>query len=161
MASRRPIGIVGQLFLLGLISAALTGAAWKTASEPLDLRYAWGAHVETSAAETGMNTVSVDEAKIIADTFSHLVLDARKATDFAAGRIPGAMSLPVSDLDTHLAEIAAFLTPAQPILVYCSGAECEESLELGKFLIDAGYTNVTLFAGGITEWEKAGHPVER
>jgi rhodanese-related sulfurtransferase len=71
------------------------------------------------------------------------------------------MSLPVSDLDNHLPALAGLLTPEQPILVYCSGAECEESLELGRFLIASGYTNIALFAGGMAEWTAAGHPVEQ
>lgn len=161
MASRRSIGIARQMLLLGAVAGGLSWAAWQASDQPLALDYNWGAHVEAAATETGMRTVSVEETKIITDSFSHILLDARKSADYTAGRIPGAMSLPVSDLDAHLAEIAAFLTPAQPILVYCSGAECEESLELGKFLIESGYTNVTLFAGGITAWEKAGYPVER
>lgn len=161
MTSRCSIGIAGQMVLLGLTAGGLSWAAWKTSDHPLALDYNWGLHVEASAAETGMRTVTVEEAKTMAESFTYVLLDARKASDFSAGRLPGAMSLPVSDLDAHLAEIAAFLTPSQPILVYCSGAECEESLELGKFLIESGYTNVSLFAGGISAWEKAGYPVER
>ena len=39
--------------------------------------------------------------------------------------------------------------------------ECEESLDLGKVLMDSGFSNVVLFAGGMTEWTNAGHVVER
>ncbi len=146
---------------LAALAAVLAYAAWRTSDTPLALDYAWASHVATAAAETGMRAVTVDEAHAIATSFSHLVLDARKPSDFAAGRIPGAMSLPVSDLDTHLPALAGLLTPEQPLLVYCSGAECEESLELGRILIQSGYTNIALFAGGMAEWTAAGHPVEQ
>ncbi len=161
MATSRPIGTAAQAVTIGVAAALLAMAARWSSVNPLPLDYAWGSHVETSAAETGMQTVSATEAREIAASFSHIVLDARKAADFAAGHIPGAMSLPVSALDQHFAEVSAMLTPDHPILVYCSGAECEESLELGKILIQSGFTNVTLFAGGIAEWERAGYPVER
>jgi rhodanese-related sulfurtransferase len=53
------------------------------------------------------------------------------------------------------------LTPEQPIVVYCSGPECDESLKLGEILITAGYTNIALFAGGMTAWTEAGYEVQR
>jgi rhodanese-related sulfurtransferase len=149
------------MVVLASLSGVLAYAAWRTSDTPLALDYAWASHVATAATQTGMRTVALEEAHAIATSFSHLVLDARKPTDFAAGRIPGAMSLPVSDLDNHLPALAGLLTPEQPILVYCSGAECEESLELGRFLIASGYTNIALFAGGMAEWTAAGHPVEQ
>lgn len=161
MAPTRRPGTAVQMLLLGLVAAVATLAARAFYPEPLPLDYAWGDHVAAAAEATGMRTVTTEEARVIADTFSHVVLDARKAADYAAGRIPGAMSLPVSAFDAHFGEISALLTPGQPILVYCSGAECEESLELGKILISAGFTNIALFAGGISAWEQAGYPVER
>jgi len=161
MTRLRCQGTGGQMILLAALAALLAYATWRNSDQPLPLDYAWSSHVASAATQTGMRAVDLPEAHAIVQSFSHLVLDARKASDFAAGRIPGAMSLPVSDLDTYLPGLAGLLTPEQPILVYCSGAECEESLELGRFLITAGYTNVALFAGGMAEWTAAGHPVEQ
>jgi rhodanese-related sulfurtransferase len=149
-----------MLLLLALAVAGAAGSRLLT-EKPLPLHYAWGEHVAGTAVEKGMRTASVEEARAISDSFSHIILDARRTSDYNAGRIPGAMSLPVHEVDKHLASVSALLTPAQPILVYCSGHECEESLELGEILIKSGYTNVTLFAGGITAWQEAGYPVER
>jgi len=150
-----------QFLLLLVLSVVAATIARTYYAKPLPFRYAWSEHVVSTASEKGMRTVSTEEAKQIADSFSHIILDARKMSDYTAGRIPGAMSLPVSDLDSHIASISALLTPEQPILVYCSGQECEESLELGAILITHGYTNITLFAGGITAWTEAGYKVER
>ena len=52
------------------------------------------------------------------------------------------------------------LTPEQPILVYCSGQACDESLLVSSNLLEQGFTNVSLFAGGMEEWLAAGHDLE-
>lgn len=149
--------------MLFLLAVCAVGAALGRLcrDNPLPLRYAWSNHVAMEAQQEGMRTVDVSEAKAIVDSFSHIVLDARKTPEFHEGHIPGAMSLPVGEFDKHIASVSALLTPAQPIMVYCSGHECDESLELGGILIRSGFTNVTLFAGGMTSWKKAGYRVER
>lgn len=161
MRARKSPGTLLQMLIL--LAAAGLGAiaARPFYDNPLPFHYAWDRHVEGAATEKGMRTATLEEARAISDSFSHIILDARRTSDYQAGRIPGAMSLPVHEVDKHLASVTAFLTPSQPILVYCSGHECEESLELGQILMTAGYTNVTLFAGGITDWQAAGYPVER
>jgi len=161
MPDRKHPGTLLQMLLLIALAAAGVVVSRFIYEKPLPLNYAWGQHVAGAALEKGMRTATVEEARAISDSFSHIILDARRSSDYNAGRIPGAMSLPVHEVDKHLASVSALLTPSQPILVYCSGHECEESLELGEILITSGYTNVTLFAGGITAWQAAGYPVER
>jgi rhodanese-related sulfurtransferase len=157
----RATSLPAQLALLA--GLALIGAvlAHRFAAEPLALDTVWSNFVATAAREQGMDPVDLDAVRTMVDNFSHLVLDARRASDYQTGRLPGALSLPVHDFDAHFAEIAALLTPEQPVLVYCSGEECEESLDLGRMLIAAGYTNISLFAGGMAAWTGANLPVEQ
>lgn len=139
-------------------------AAWtmrQLEDAPHPLRYAWSEHVSRSAQEKGMRTVTLEEAREIAITFSHILFDARKPTDFQAGHLPGAMSLSLLDFDALFPSVEPLLTPEQPVLVYCSGEDCDESLKLGEMLIELGYTNLTLFAGGMKAWQEAGYEVER
>lgn len=159
---RRPApGIVLQMLLLLGISSAGVGIARFLYDRPLPLDYRWSSHLETAATEIGMRMVTVDEAKQITDSFSHLVLDARSNADYLTGRLPGAMSLPVNDFRDYFENVAPLLADEFPVMVYCSGLECDESLELGKILIDSGFTNVVLFAGGMTAWTNAGYRVEQ
>ncbi|MGA1193263.1 MAG: rhodanese-like domain-containing protein [Kiritimatiellia bacterium] len=164
MPSPRPSGmpVFKQMAIL-LAGSSLAAFAlwWQQGENRLALDYTWGDHVEQSAREKGMITASLDEAKIIVDSFSHIVLDARKTVDFEAGHLPGAMSLPLLEFDAAFGGIAPLLTPDQPVMVYCSGKECDESIKLGEILIEAGYTNVTLFAGGMIAWQEAGFEVQR
>lgn len=152
---------IKQMLILLTGSTLAAFAMWYQQDDRLPLDYAWGDHVEQSAREKGMSTVSLEEARQIVDTFSHIVLDARKTADFEAGHLPGAMSLPLLDFDTAFNAIAPLLTPEQPVMVYCSGKECDESLKLGEILIEAGFTNITLFAGGMIAWQEAGLEVQR
>ena len=46
-----------------------------------------------------------------------------------------------------------------PIIVYCGGGECETSIEVAWFLVEAGYTKVTYFPDGYQGWADEGYPV--
>jgi rhodanese-related sulfurtransferase len=53
------------------------------------------------------------------------------------------------------------LDPADEIVVYCAGAYCAASIYAYKLLERNGYTRVRRYAGGVTDWEAAGLPLER
>lgn len=161
MPTRNGPGTIASAIFLMALAAAGAVVAHLVRENPLPLDYTWSDRVALNAQAKGMRTVDVDEARRIVESFSHVVLDARRELDYQAGRLPGAMSLPTDDFDLHLPMVATLLTPDQPILVYCSGLECDESLKLGEILIASGYTNITLFAGGMTAWTAAQLPVER
>jgi rhodanese-related sulfurtransferase len=46
------------------------------------------------------------------------------------------------------------------IIVYCSNYACSTSHFVAQKLIDAGYTNVWVYAAGMAGWFLAGYPVE-
>lgn len=152
---------IKQMLILLAGSSLAAFGMWFQQEDRLPLNYAWGDHVEQTAQAKGMATATLEEAKIIVDSFSHIVLDARKTSDFEAGHLPGAMSLPLTEFDAAFSGIAPLLTPEQPVMVYCSGKECDESIKLGETLIAAGYTNITLFAGGMIAWQEAGFEAQR
>jgi rhodanese-related sulfurtransferase len=69
----------------------------------------------------------------------------------------------------HLPGSIHFETPQQmltalnrddDVVVYCSNVDCAASLNTIKKLVEAGYPNVSHYAGGIIDWEAAGLPVE-
>lgn len=154
-------GTLAQMVVLLVAAVAAAAVMRALDDDPLPFDYAWSQHVERAAQEKGMRTVTLDEAREMVSAFSHIVLDARKVADYEAGHLPGAMSLPLLDFDEQFPVISALLTPEQPVLVYCSGHDCDESLKLGEILIQSGYTNITLFAGGMSAWQDAGLEVQR
>jgi len=137
----------------GLLANALRpdGIPWKQD---------WGRFVEAQALDIGLSIASVDQAREIVSSGDYAVLDARPHSDYIAGHIPSALSVPYDDLGTAFPRAQLFMLPGQPVLVYCSGVACDESLELSRFLLQQGYSNVVLFAGGFSEWSKAGLEIE-
>lgn len=82
------------------------------------------------------------------------LIDVRELDEWQEGHIAGGTLIPMSEFAARVQEI----DPAQPIIVYCrSGGR---SLMVAEALQNAGYDAKSM-AGGILEWERAGHPVER
>jgi hydroxyacylglutathione hydrolase len=82
------------------------------------------------------------------------VVDVREPSEFAAGHVPGAISLPQAELASRLDEIPS----DRPVLLVChSGAR---SLRAAQFLKQQGYERVANVAGGTKAWTLAGHPLE-
>jgi len=87
-------------------------------------------------------------------------VDARASDFFEEGHIPGAVNLP-RELLTEGGAQPELLGKSQPLIVYCSGEDCEDSLLVAKGLLALGYLNVTVFPGGWEEWEAKGGAAEK
>jgi rhodanese-related sulfurtransferase len=90
-----------------------------------------------------------------------MVIDAREPDEFAAGHIPGAISIPYEAAGGEPERLQALDSGGRPILVYCSGGTCESSRMLAEMLVrDFGKRRVLVYEGGFPEWASAGNPVE-
>ncbi len=85
-----------------------------------------------------------------------LLLDLRKADEYAAGHIPGARSVPAIELESRLAE----LPTDRRIVAYCRGPYCVVALETVERLRAKGL-EVRRLPAGIAEWQAGGHDLER
>ena len=83
------------------------------------------------------------------------VLDVRPADEFALGHLPGAVNIPIGDLEARLAE----LDPGPEIVAYCRSAYCVLSFEAVASLRARGF-KVRRLVEGLPEWRAAGFPVE-
>jgi rhodanese-related sulfurtransferase len=88
------------------------------------------------------------------------LIDAREPDEYAAGHIPGAISLPYDQSVTDPAKLESLDTGGKPIIIYCGGGTCEISMNLAFALIEAGHKKVLVYEGGFPEWAEAGLPVE-
>ena len=80
-------------------------------------------------------------------------LDTREPADFAAGHIPGALNIPLPELDRRDPRLAE----ATRILVYAQGYDSPLSPAAAKKLISLGYQNVYDFRGGAELWKAEGN----
>ena len=84
------------------------------------------------------------------------LLDVRPEDEFAAGHLPGAVNVPLRDLEARLTE----LDPGRDIIAYCRGPYCVLSFEAIALLRRRGF-NIRRLQDGFPEWAAAGLPVER
>jgi rhodanese-related sulfurtransferase/predicted transcriptional regulator len=84
-----------------------------------------------------------------------LVLDVRPTQEYAAGHLPGAVSIPVAELKRRLSE----LPKNKEIVAYCRGSFCAFAPEAARYLDKKGF-RTRLLDGGLPDWAAAGLPVE-
>ena len=91
-----------------------------------------------------------------------LLVDARDRASFAAGHIPGAISVPYEDAAQAPPRPNEIEANGRPIIVYCGGGDCEASAMLAEILIrDLQLHRVLVYEGGFPEWAGSGMPVSR
>lgn len=157
---RRAAALTGRMAVLMLL-AALCGAL-ANLGHPRRIAWVedWSIYIEARALAAGFRLADTADTRKIVQSRSHLIFDARPASDFKAGHLPGAVSLPFESLNSEFQNVAVLLLTGQPVLTYCSGLVCDESFLLTQFLRQQGFTNVVLYSGGYEEWTRAGLPVE-
>lgn len=85
-----------------------------------------------------------------------VVLDVRPQEEYDAGHIPGAVSIPLEDLEKRVKE----LPKSKQIVAYCRGPLCALAPEASRFLKSKGY-RVKRLTEGAPDWEAAGLPLSR
>lgn len=83
-----------------------------------------------------------------------VVLDVRPELEYAAGHIPGAISIPLDQLAVRLAELPV----DAEIVAYCRGPYCVLAPEAVTLLRGAG-RRARRLEDGVSEWRQAGLPV--
>jgi len=83
------------------------------------------------------------------------VLDVRPPQEYQAGHLPGAINIPLAELEDHLSS----LDPSQEVVAYCRGPHCilafDAVAKLRKHGLDARRLD-----GGLPEWRLEGLPLE-
>ncbi|MCD7755198.1 MAG: rhodanese-like domain-containing protein [Firmicutes bacterium] len=92
--------------------------------------------------------ISMDDAiKLMTEAEDYVILDVRRADEFAAGHIPGAIH--VANESIGSGAIPELPNMDQLIMVYCRSGN--RSKQASKKLAGMGYTNIVEF-GGIIDW---------
>ena len=107
------------------------------------------------ATRDGLEPVSREELLERAKTGTVLVLDVRPREEFRAGHIPGAVSIPLAELQRRVDELPADVE----IVAYCRGPYCLLAFEAVDVLRNRGLSARRL-RDGFPEWRAAGLCVE-
>ena len=83
------------------------------------------------------------------------VLDVRPVEEFAAGHLPGAVNIPIGELQKRLSE----LPRGKEVVAYCRGPFCLMSYEAMRLLRRKGLKARRRLQNGLPEWRAAGLPV--
>ncbi len=83
------------------------------------------------------------------------VLDVRPAEEYRAGHLPGAVNIPLSDLEGQLGK----LPKSKEVVAYCRGPYCVLAFEAVARLRKKGLKARRL-EDGLPEWRRRGLPVE-
>jgi rhodanese-related sulfurtransferase/predicted transcriptional regulator len=123
------------------------------------------AEVQSAEVDRVVRTYFEDRDSLEAVTRSELVerlqrdaatvLDVRPGDEFALGHLPGALNVPLNELEAHLSAFDS----SREIVAYCRGPYCVLSYEAVAMLRARGF-NVRRLEDGLPEWRAAGLPVE-
>jgi rhodanese-related sulfurtransferase len=102
-------------------------------------------------------TIDAESAKSLMDRGERVEpLDLRPATEWQAGRMPHARSLPLRELPDRVDEV-----PQAGIVVLYCGCSRDELFRAYQFLRGRRHTNVYVLEGGLEAWRQHGYGLER
>jgi rhodanese-related sulfurtransferase len=83
-----------------------------------------------------------------------LTVDVREPGEYAGGHVPGAVNIPLAELGTQVATVAADSQGAAVFVICASGNRSKA----GAGLLLKGGLDARSVAGGTAAWARAGHP---
>jgi rhodanese-related sulfurtransferase len=107
-----------------------------------------------------MKTITTQElkSKIGSDIGLHL-WNVTGTEYFKGDVIPGSRYIPAEKLADAIKN--ASLPKDAAIVVYCAGPQCPASKNAAEQLSGLGFTNVSKYTGGISEWKEAGYEISK
>lgn len=132
------------------------------------VRELWAAMRDVAAAHTAeldvlaaaylgdrsqLETIDQDELTQRIDDGSVVVIDVRNSTEYAAGHITGALSIPIEELAQRVDELADDVE----IVAYCRGPYCVFADDAVRVLADHDRSALRLL-GGFPEWQADDRP---
>lgn len=81
-----------------------------------------------------------------------VIIDARRARDYQAGHLDGAINLPVDANEALWEETTAILPQDKPIMVYCQSAGCKYAERVSVALLKDGFSGISIYRGGWHDW---------
>ncbi|MEW6260882.1 MAG: rhodanese-like domain-containing protein [Thermodesulfobacteriota bacterium] len=153
-------GFAVQFATIGLLAVLAAVAVNALRPDPLPWIGDYSEEARLSSPTGRKLAISLDEAFHLYERRQVLFLDARSASDYAAGHIAGALSAPVSEGEERLLQVLDGVPDSTVIITYCDGESCNLSKELAIMIEAFGFSHVHVLVNGLSVWKKAGYPIE-
>ena len=139
----------GEMIVVdALIFDSWNNIAYDLNGEVVDLETYTVPDIRIEEDMSGYTSITMEEARGIFETpGDYIILDVRRADEFAEGHIPGAINVANEDIASD--EPAELPDKAQTIYVYCRSGN--RSKQASAKLANMGYENIIEF-GGIIDW---------
>jgi rhodanese-related sulfurtransferase/predicted transcriptional regulator len=103
-----------------------------------------------------LESISASELHLKIHDDDIIVIDVRPKEEFLNGHIPGAVSIPLAELNEKIKDLPA----GKEIVAYCRGKYCVLAAEASKMLSSEGF-KTTIMKDDVNSWRFAGLEVER
>ncbi len=115
---------------------------------------------DEAASAGAVKKLTLTEAKFLYDNDLANFIDADDADKFNKMRIKWAYSIPADKTGDMLQSYSAILSQ-KPIVVYCRGFFNGNASKAAEKLFKAGYKKIHIFNNALSQWEKAGYPIDK
>lgn len=160
-----PALIVGVLLAAALTALLLTGGLPPApTAAPAPTAVPAPAAAAPEAGHGGLNpdgppvtVMSLSEARARFDAGTAIFIDVRSGSEYAAGHIPGALTITSGEIETMMREAG----PEVVLIAYGDASRPESGQRGAQIFMELGYPVVIALEGGFQSWRDAGHPVEQ
>lgn len=140
------------LVLLLVLSSLLVGCATPAPAAPKAAPQATSVTAAQPTALPANVTPKMVEELRAADEI--VIIDVREADEYAAGRIPGSIWIPLGELAGRTDEVPT----DKPVVMVCRSGN--RSAQAVQILQKAGFTNIHNMTGGMISWTAEGYVPE-
>ncbi len=159
--------IKGVVFLL-ILSGTIAFIFNHLSARGIALIGQWESEKGVISANAKLNTIDLsieihhpELVQQIVEKKNRMILDVRHKDFYDMGHLPGAKSFPLQEFETRLEQILKSIKKDTPILVYCSGIDCDASHTFANLLLAQNYTDVKVFPGGFALWREMGFEIDK
>jgi rhodanese-related sulfurtransferase len=124
----------------------------------LVLVLAWPAVIPAGhGTDDDVETIAAEQLKLFLDAREKVVLiDLRPLGEFQKSRLPGARSIPLTEVHKRFREIPK----AGRVVLYCDCPQTQIIEQAYQLLKDYGYRNTAVMTDGFRDWVRRKYPVE-
>jgi rhodanese-related sulfurtransferase len=102
--------------------------------------------------------VEIEELEAALEDPDVVVIDAQGEGGYERAHITGAINFDLDDVEKQASTDIS--DEGRRIILYCTDQDCLGAEFVGTLLVEAGYSNIGRFPGGVDGWAKAGRPIE-